>query len=84
MAQQLTIIGDAMQCGQRGCDNDATVMLRQINEDESRDCILYCDLCWLAFRRAYTPLTAHDATQAIIGLSDTREPPHGENVEVPS
>lgn len=83
MAQQLMIIGEVVTCGQRDCREVATVMLRQRNEDDSLDCILYCDLCWLALRRAYMPLTAHDATQAIDGLSEgTSQPPQDESVEV--
>lgn len=81
--QQLTVLGDSIHCGQHDCDEIASVMLRQVNQDGSIDFILYCDDCWLSMRRGYMPLTAYDATQAIIAFAAENEsPPSHDDVEV--
>lgn len=60
----LVIIGEPIPCDRRGCGEPASVLLREHDEDGDAIGIAYCDTCWLAVRRLYSPLTAQDAVRA--------------------
>lgn len=65
MTQMLIVIGDVLECGQDDCSEPGAVLLRQKHED-GEDCqVLYCETHWLAARRAWAPVTAHDAIEAM-------------------
>ena len=65
MAQTIIVIGTPHLCGEPFCEQPATVILRQENEDGSVDVINYCDDCWLATRRGYNPLVSRDEQSAV-------------------
>lgn len=66
----LTVIGTPLECGIDGCKEPASVSLRQVDTEGNGMQMLFCDTCWLATRRAYTPLVAHDAQSTVQDMTE--------------
>jgi hypothetical protein len=77
ITQRIVVIGGVLRCWR--CKAPATVMLCREEPDEATRQINYCDTCWIAETRAYSPLVARDeqlasaAAEALINGEDDQQ-----------
>lgn len=65
MTQQLIVFGEPIPCDRAGCDEPAVIYLRELDGDGGALGVAYCETCWIRARRAFSPVTAHDAAEAV-------------------
>lgn len=64
ITQQLVVMGTPIRCDSEGCSEIATVALRVRGEQANYE-MNFCDLCWLAMHRIYSPLVQRDEQSAV-------------------
>jgi len=77
ITQQIVVIGGVLRCWR--CKAPANVMLCREEPEEGSRQINYCDTCWIAETRAYSPLVARDehlasaAVEAMVNGDDDHQ-----------
>lgn len=74
ITQHLVVMGTPILCDSENCQEVATVALRVRGQNANYE-MNFCDLCWLAMHRIYSPLVARDEAQ----LSEAVERLYGDD-----
>jgi hypothetical protein len=64
ITQHLVVMGTPILCDSEQCSEMATVALRVRGATANYE-MNFCDLCWLAMQRIYSPMVARDEQTAI-------------------
>lgn len=67
ITQHLVVMGTPIRCDSENCTEIASVALRVRGETANYE-MNFCDLCWIAMQRIYSPLVARDEQQAIAAV----------------